>query len=171
MASNILIAYFSHWRHSENFAKQIQKLTGGYLFEIKTDTYYPEPHDPCSIQAHKEQLADFRPELTSQVKDMNHYETVFIGHPIWWYREPMVIRSFWEAYDFKGKKVIPFATSGDVGIENTEKDTKKWLPDADVRTGLRLGTHAVETSIAEIQDWLKANGVVSKNDQEMIMNN
>ncbi len=160
MASNILIAYFSHWGHSKAFAEEIQKLTGGDLFEIQTSTHYPEPHDPCSIQAHKEQLADFRPVLTSHVENMDQYETVFIGHPIWWYREPMAIRSFWEAYDFTGKKVIPFCTSGDVGIENTEKDTKKWLPDADVRPGLRLGTHAVESSIPEIKEWLKKDGVI-----------
>lgn len=160
MASNILIAYFSHWGHSKAFAEEIQKLTGGDLFEIQTDTFYPEPHDPCSIQAHKEQLADFRPQLTSHVENMDQYDTVFIGHPIWWYREPMVIRSFWEAYDFTGKKVIPFCTSGDVGIENTEKYTKKWLPTADVKPGLRLGTHAVDSSIAEIKEWLKKNEVL-----------
>ncbi|WP_054709515.1 flavodoxin [Secundilactobacillus paracollinoides] len=116
MATKILIAYFSHWGHSQNFAEQIQKLTGGDLFEIKTSTDYPEAHDPCSIQAHQEQLADFRPELTNHVQNMAQYTTVLIGHPIWWYREPMVIRSFWEAYNFTDKKVIPFATSGDVAL-------------------------------------------------------
>lgn len=160
MASNILIAYFSHWGHSKAFAKAIQQLTGGDLFEIQTDTFYPEPHDPCSIQAHKEQLADFRPQLTSHVENMDQYDTAFIGHPIWWYREPMAIRSFWESYDFTGKKVIPFCTSGDVGIENTEKDTKKWLPTAYVKPGLRLGTHDVDSSTAEIKEWLKKDEVL-----------
>ncbi|QMU08076.1 flavodoxin [Levilactobacillus suantsaii] len=160
MASNILIAYFSHWGHSKAFAEEIQRLTGGDLFEIQTATVYPEPHDPCSIQAHKEQLADFRPALTSHVENMDQYDTVFIGHPIWWYREPMVIRSFWEAYDFTGKKVIPFCTSGDVGIENTEQDTRKWLPTADVKPGLRLETHAVDSSVAETKEWLKQSKVL-----------
>lgn len=160
MANKILIAYFSHWGHSREFAEVIQKLTGGDLFEIKTSQFYPAEHDPCSIQAHKEQLADYRPELANQVSDMNQYDTVFIGHPIWWYREPMVIRSFWEAYNFSGKTVIPFATSGDVGIENTEKDMKEFLPTANVKTGLRLATHAVASSSAQIEEWLKKDGVI-----------
>lgn len=160
MTSNILIAYFSHWGHSKEFAEAIQKLTGGDLFKIQTSQFYPEEHDPCSIQAHKEQLADFRPELTNQVPNMNQYDTVFIGHPIWWYREPMVIRSFWEAYDFSGKTVIPFATSGDVGIENTEKDTKEFLPTANVKKGMRLETHAVSTRTEQIKEWLKEDGVI-----------
>ncbi|ANZ66904.1 flavodoxin [Secundilactobacillus paracollinoides] len=160
MATKILIAYFSHWGHSQNFAEQIQKLTGGDLFEIKTSTDYPEAHDPCSIQAHQEQLADFRPELTNHVQNMAQYTTVLIGHPIWWYREPMVIRSFWEAYNFTDKKVIPFATSGDVGIANTEKDTKDWLPNADAKPGLRLETHAVEDNVPEIEKWLKKDAVI-----------
>lgn len=160
MAKKILVAYFSHWGHSQEFAEAIQRLTGGDLFEIETSQFYPEEHDPCSIQAHKEQLADFRPELTKRVPNMAQYGTVLIGHPIWWYREPMVIRSFWEAYDFSGKTVIPFATSGDVGIENTEKDTKQFLPNADVRAGLRLGTHAVPSSTTQIEEWLKKDGVI-----------
>ncbi|EEU30733.1 flavodoxin family protein [Limosilactobacillus coleohominis 101-4-CHN] len=160
MANKILIAYFSHWGHSKEFAEAIQKLTGGDLFEIKTSQFYPEEHDPCSIQAHKEQLADYRPALTNQVSNMDQYDTVLIGHPIWWYREPMVIRSFWDAYDFSGKTVIPFATSGDIGIENTEKDTKKFLPTALVKQGLRLETHAVPSSIDQIKQWLKEDGVI-----------
>lgn len=160
MANKILIAYFSHWGHSGEFAKKIQQLTGGDLFEIKTSQFYPEEHDLCSIQAHQEQLDDSRPQLTNQVADMDQYDTVLIGHPIWWYREPMVIRSFWEAYDFSGKTVIPFCTSGDVEIENTEKDTKQFLPTATVKSGLRLGTHNVGTSISLIKQWLKKNNVI-----------
>lgn len=163
MASKVLVAYFSHWGHSKQFAEKIADLTGGDLFEIKTSRFYPEAHDPCSIQAHDEQLQDYRPELTNQVKNFDSYDTIFIGHPIWWYREPMVIRSFWEAYDFDGKTVIPFCTSGDVGIENTEADTKKFLPKATVKTGLRLGTHDVDSSTDQIKDWLSQDGVPLKN--------
>lgn len=86
--SKILIAYFSHWGHTKQFAKEIQKITGGDLFKIKTDHFYPEEHDPCSMQAHQEQIDDFRPKLTSHVKNIDQYNTIFIGHPIWWYREP-----------------------------------------------------------------------------------
>lgn len=158
MMTNVLIAYFSHWGHTREMAQVIQKLTGGDLFEIKTDHYYPFDHDPCSMRAHQEQLDDYRPKLSSHIEDMDQYDTVFIGHPIWWYREPMVIKSFWEAYDFSGKTVIPFCTSGDVGIANTEADTKKALSNSMVKKGLRLGTYNINSKI--IEQWLKEDGVI-----------
>lgn len=160
MTDKVLIAYFSHWGHSQKFAQQIQKITQGDLFEIKTSTIYPVPHDPCSIQAHKEQLADFRPKLITHVQNIDKYDTVLIGHPIWWYREPMAIRSFWEEYDFSGKKIIPFCTSGDVGIENTGKDTKQFLPSSEIKKGLRLETHEVDNNVLEIKSWLEDVGVL-----------
>ena len=156
MASNILIAYFSHWGHSKAFAKAIQQLTGGDLFEIQTDTFYPEPHDPCSIQAHKEQLADFRPQLTSHVKNMDQYDTVFIGHPIWWYREPMVIRSFWEAYDFTGKKVIPFCTSSSSGLGESGELLAQMAGTGDWQEGMRLRSGVDE---ADVQEWVNGLGL------------
>lgn len=82
MASNILIAYFSHWGHSREFAEAIQKLTGGNLFQIETSRAYPEEHDPCSIQAHQEQLIDDRPPLVSHVQNMDQYKTILVGHPL-----------------------------------------------------------------------------------------
>lgn len=162
MANKILIAYFSHWGHTKQFAEEIQRLTGGTLFKIRTSRYYSQEHDPCSRQAHQEQLADDRPVLTSRVANMDEYDTVLIGHPIWWYREPMVIRSFWETADFTDKVVIPFCTSGDVGIENTVEDTKHYLPGAIVKPGLRLGTHTVADSRETIRKWLQADGIATK---------
>lgn len=155
MPKKILIAYFSHWGHTKQFAQLIQKITGGDLFEIKTDHFYPQEHDPCSAQAHQEQLQDYRPHLTSHVKNMDQYDVVFIGHPIWWYREPMVIRSFWEKYDFKGKTIVPFCTSGDVDIQNTEEDAKKFLPQSKIATGLRLGSYDVNNSEEKVKTWIK----------------
>lgn len=162
MSTKILIAYFSHWGHTRQLAELIADLTGGDLFEITTDHHYPVAHDPCSAQAHQEQLADFRPHLTSQVAKMDQYETVLIGHLIWWYRAPMVIRSFEESYDLTGKTLIPFCTSGDVGIEQTEADLRQMVPAATVLPGLRLGSLAVATSRQRVIDWLKADGVPVK---------
>lgn len=156
MQSKILIAYFSHWGHSKEFAKLIQKITGGDLFEITTDHYYPIEHDPCSQQAHQEQLTDYRPHLTGHVKNINQYDVVFIGHPIWWYREPMIIRSFWEEYDFSGKTIVPFCTSGDVDIKNTEEDAKKFLPASKIAPGLRLSSYSISSNEAQVKQWISS---------------
>ena len=162
MSTKILIAYFSHWGHTRQLAELIADLTGGDLFEITTDHHYPVAHDPCSAQAHQEQLTDFRPHLTSQVAKMDQYEMVLIGHPIWWYRAPMVIRSFEESYDLTGKTLIPFCTSGDVGIEQTKADLRQMVPAATVRPGLRLSSAAVVGRKQRVIDWLKADGVPVK---------
>lgn len=156
----ILIAYFSHWGHSKEFAEMIQKITGGDLFEIKTDHYYPIEHDPCSEQAHQEQLTDYRPHLISHVKNMNQCDVVFVGHPIWWYREPMVIRSFWKEYDFSGKTIVPFCTSGDVSITNTEADSRKYLPDSIIAKGMRLGSYDVATSETKVKEWINSLNIL-----------
>ena len=153
--TNILIAYFSPTGHTKEFAQEIARQTAGDLFEIRTNHFYPLEHDSCSLQAHQEQLEDFRPQLPSQVPNMEMYDVVFIGHPIWWYREPMVIRTFYESYDFSGKRVVPFATSGDVDLENTIKDMKTYLSNAIIEEGLRLNSYAVATSQTKISQWLK----------------
>lgn len=160
MKTKILIAYFSHWGHTKQFAQLIQKITGGDLFKITTDHFYPQEHDPCSAQAHQEQLSDYRTHLTSHVKDMTQYNVIFIGHPIWWYREPMVIRSFWEEYDFSGKTIVPFCTSGDVDITNTEADAKKFLPHSKVVQGLRLGSYEVDSNQEKVRAWIKSLNIL-----------
>lgn len=136
-------------------ARQIAEWTGGDLFEIKTSQFYPQEHDPCSLQAHEEQLADFRPLLTTRVEHMEDYQRVFIGHPIWWYREPMVIRSFYRAYDFSGKQIIPFATSGEVGLANTMKDLQQYLPSSILEEGLRLSSVQGKDNQQRLQSWLE----------------
>ena len=86
---------------------------------------------------------------------MEIYDVVFIGHPIWWYREPMIIRTFYESYDFSGKRVIPFATSGDTDLANTIKDLQSFLPKSKIEEGLRLNIDAVITSQIKISQWLE----------------
>ena len=69
-----------------------------------------------------------RPEIAKQVENMDMYDTVLVGFPIWWYVEPKIIDTFLDSYDFAGKTVIPFATSGGSGIENVEKNLQKEYP-------------------------------------------
>ena len=62
--------------------------------------------------------------------DISKYDVIFIGFPLWWYREPSIIDTFLESHDFAGKKIVPFATSGGSGISGTEENMKKLAPDA-----------------------------------------
>ncbi len=92
----------------EEAAKTIGALTGADLYAIRSSRKYPVLHRQNSIEAKKELDENARPPLSSPSVDLSKYSTVFIGFPIWWYQEPMIVRSFLEKYDWQGKTVIPF---------------------------------------------------------------
>lgn len=82
-----------------------------------------------------------RPAIRSQVEDMEQYDVVFVGFPVWWYREPSIIDTFMEAYDFSGKTVIPFATSGGSPIGDSGKNMQNLAPGAKVMAGKRFSAN------------------------------
>lgn len=106
--------------------------------------------------------SDARPELSTHVENMADYDTIYIGYPIWWHQEPMVIRSFLEKYDFSGKTVIPFCTSLGADISASEDNIKALLPDATVLSGvtLRTGRQDMSDDISDdISEWLSDIGM------------
>ena len=144
--------------NTESAALEIQKQVGGDLFAIKTVKVYPASHQECSAIAEEEMRSDTRPELSTHVENMDDYDTVYIGYPIWWYQEPMAIRSFLDEYDFSGKTVIPFCTSLGAGVSQSESDIKAMLPDASVLSGITLHTGRHDMS-GEIEAWLSDIGM------------
>ena len=126
MASNknILIAYFSYSGNTKTVAEAIQKEVGGDLFEIKTEGEYPKEYRQMTLQAQREIRENYRPKLTSMIDDMAKYGIVFLGSPNWWGTITPQVSSFLQAYDLRGKKVIPFITHGGGGKQNTVSDMK-----------------------------------------------
>ena len=97
-----------------------------------------------------------RPEIANNCENMGSYDVVFVGFPIWWYVEPRIIDTFLESYDFSGKTVIPFATSGGSGLGKTSENFKKLLGEsATVKDGKML-TRASET---DVSGWVKSLGL------------
>ena len=130
--SKVLVTYFSASGVTAKTANKLAKEVDGDVFEIEPKEKYTsadlnwmdkksrssvEMNDPAS-----------RPEIAKQVENMDMYDTVLVGFPIWWYVEPKIIDTFLDSYDFSGKTVIPFATSGGSGIENVEKNLQKEYP-------------------------------------------
>ena len=144
--------------NTESAAIEIQKQVGGDLFAIKTVKTYPVSHRECSAIAEEEMRSDARPELSTHVENMSDYDTIYIGYPIWWYQEPMAIRSFLEEYDFSGKTVIPFCTTLGAGVSESEDNIKSLLPDATVLSGVTLRTGRQDMS-GDISDWLSDIGM------------
>ena len=128
--ANILVAYFS--RADENYsvgtievgntlilAEYIVDEVGADSFHIETVTPYPADYDECCDVAKQELNDKARPEITSSV-DMEQYDIVFLGYPIWWGDMPMAVYTFMESYDWSGKVVIPFCTHEGSGLSGTD---------------------------------------------------
>ena len=174
----VLVAYFSRANYvpdgtdgvtgatnkagnTQTVAQYIQEKTGGRLFEIVPERNYPISHTECSAIAQQEAENNERPALKSHVDNMDDYDIVFVGFPIWVYREPMAVLTFLEEYDFKGKTVVPFCTSMAVDISASEDDFKKTLPNADIKSGLRINYTLSGNWQDEVDHWIDRLGLNS----------
>lgn len=153
-SSDILITYYSYSGNTEEAAKEIQAQTNGVLSEITRNESYPENYDDFTTIAEQEILNEETPDITMTVENIEDYDVVFVGYPIWWNEAPAMIRTLLTENDFTGKVVIPFCTSSSDGIENSLDVFDLVKEDADVKEGLRISDYE------EISDWLQKNGIV-----------
>ncbi len=171
--NNILVAYFS--RADENcnvgtiekgntqiVAEYITSEVGADSFHIETVTPYPADYDDCCDVA-KQELADkARPELSGTVDNMEQYDIVFLGYPIWWGDMPMAVYTFMDSYDFSDKVVIPFNTHEGSGESGTYSAIGGYLPNAQVLDGMAIqGKTAQEFNSdtqQSVRDWLDGLG-------------
>ena len=120
---NILVAYFSATGTTKRVAENLAKATGGDLYEIKPVKTYTSAdlnwHDGNSRSSVEMNDPKSRPEIVTGDLSFENYDTIFLGFPIWWGTAPKVVHTFLEKYDFSGKKIIIFATSGSSGLGNT----------------------------------------------------
>ena len=130
--SKVLVTYFSASGVTAKTANKLAKEVDGDVFEIEPKEKYTSAYlnwmDKKSRSSVEMNDPASRPEIAKQVENMDMYDTVLVGFPIWWYVEPKIIDTFLDSYDFSGKTVIPFATSGGSGIENVEKNLQKEYP-------------------------------------------
>jgi flavodoxin len=121
--SKRLVAYFSASGVTRKVAETIAEAAGADLYEIKPKVPYTQAdlnwQDDMSRSSVEMRDNAFRPAVADTDADIAAYDLVFVGFPIWWYVAPTIINTFLEAYDFAGKTIVPFATSGTSGIGNT----------------------------------------------------
>ena len=140
-------------------ADMIQAETGGDLFSIQTSVVYPAEIGELIDYADQEQAENARPELTSQIENLSDYDTVFVGYPNWWYDMPMVMYSFFDAYDFSGKTIIPFNTHNGSRFSGTIETIAELEPEATVITdGFTVNERDVPDAAGDIADWLRGLG-------------
>jgi flavodoxin len=151
----VLVAYFSASGVTEGVAKQLADVTGGDLHKIQPEQPYTDAdldwRDKQSRSSVEMQDKNSRPAITNKLTNMQDYDMVYVGFPIWWYTCPTIINTFMESYDFKGKTVIPFATSGGSSIKKACEDLKAAYPDVNWKEGKLLN----RASKQELETWVK----------------
>ena len=147
-------------------AAAIAELTGGDLFELQTVTPYPEDYASMLRVAQEEISTDARPELAALVENMDDYDVVFIGYPIWHGRMPQAIYTFMETHDLTGKTVIPFNTHEGSGQSGTQRVIESALPGSTVLQGLAIQGKTAqedpERTKALIEAWLEGMNMKKK---------
>ena len=140
-------------------AGMIADATGGDLFSILTVEQYPDNYDDTIDVGQEEKRANTRPELSSHIEDLDRYDTIFLGFPNWWGDMPMAVYSFLDEYDFSGKTIVPFVTSGGSGFSNTIRAIESAEPDAAVLEGPALRDNRSTQAEGDVAEWLSRLGL------------
>jgi len=156
MSKKVLVACFSATGTTAAVASRLASAIQADYFEITPTMPYTEEdldwNDPRSRSSQEMNGLGVRPpRIRSKVENMAQYEVVFVGFPIWWYREPAIVDTFMESYNFFGKILIPFATSGGSGMGECAQNFRRLAPGAArVDVGCRFRPDVTE---AELADW------------------
>ncbi|MCR4880430.1 MAG: NAD(P)H-dependent oxidoreductase [bacterium] len=158
--SNILIAYFSASGITKQVAQNLQAALGADMYEIKPEVPYTRADldwmDKGSRSTIEMEDKSSRPAIVADNLDTSKYDTIFLGFPIWWYIAPTIVNTFLESYDFAGKKIVLFATSGGSGFGKTVDFLKKSAPDAEFIQGKLLNHNP---SVGDIKNWVGTIGI------------
>jgi flavodoxin len=147
--------------NTEVVAKLIQEMTEGDVFCINTVNSYPEDYTETTEVTKKELRDNARPELSSHVKNIDSYNVIFLGYPIWWRTMPMAVFTFLEEYDFSEKTIIPFCTHEGSGLGRSKRDITKFCPKATLLKGLAIHGSRISSAEKDITNWLSKIGLIS----------
>lgn len=156
----ILVAYFSATNTTEGVAEHIANGLNAKLYEIvpqdpytDADLNYNDNNSRSTIEMND---PSSRPAISGSVEDMEQYDIVFIGYPIWWGEAPRIVSTFMESYDFEGKTIVPFCTSGGSGVGSSASNLEQLTSGATWLDGQRLnGSDSQDT----VMEWVNSLGL------------
>jgi len=155
--SKALVAYFSASGVTAKLARKLASAIGADLYEIKPEVPYTKADLDWTNKSSRSTIEmndkSFRPPIVGKVADMEQYDTIYVGFPIWWYVAPTIINTFLEGYDLTGKTIIPFATSGSSKMGNTNAELKASCPGAVLKEGRRF---AASVSEEDLKAWAES---------------
>ncbi len=158
--STILVAYFSATNRTKGVAKQLALELGADIYEIVPEVPYTEEdlnYSDSSTRATSEQNdPDVRPAIQGSLENMDQYDTVLVGYPIWWGEAPRIMSTFIESYDFSGKTLAAFCTSGSSGFGSSDAALREAAPDASWKEGKRFSADA---SAQELLEWAEGQDI------------
>ena len=162
----VLIVFFSH--AGENYAvgnvkvgntkfvaDEIQKVTGGDEFEIVAEKNYDMSYDALTKLAKEETEKGEKPAFKGEVKNIDDYDTIFIGGPVWWGTYPRVMFTFFDKYDLNGKTIIPFTTHEGSGLGSVVEDLKSVYSNATFKEAFSIYGHETRKDLSKVDKWLK----------------
>lgn len=173
-SGSILVAYFSlageqyevgviEKGNTEIVAEMIADATGAELFSIQPVTPYPTTYDG-KLEISQQESPETPPAIAEAVENIDRYDTVFIGYPIWWGDMPAIVAGFLKSYDFSGKTVIPFATHAGSGMGGSQRSIEAFAPNAQVLDGLAIRGETAQndpdTAREEVNAWLTELGLL-----------
>lgn len=140
--NNNLVVYFSCSGETKKVAEELKSVLNCDIFEIVPETLYTDRdldwNDKNSRSTIEMGDESCRPRIRNRIDNIDKYDTIYLGFPIWWYTAPRIINTFLESYDFSNKKVVLYCTSGGSSIDKTYNDLKNSYPDIDFIKGSRL---------------------------------
>ena len=158
--SSKLVAYFSASGVTGSVAKKLAEATGADLYEIRPAVPYTQAdlnwNNSSSRSSVEMRDKSSRPALADKNAKLDGHDVVFLGFPIWWYVAPTIINTFLEAYDFSGKTIILFATSGGSGFGEAVNGLRPSAPNAVIREGKLFRRNV---SVDELRKWAEGLGV------------
>lgn len=167
MNKKALVVFFSH--AGDNYAvgnikvgntkivaDYISELTGADQFEIVTHKYDGMAYKPLCDLAQDEQIKDERPAFEGKLENLDNYDVIFIGGPVWWGTYPQVMFTFFDTYDLNGKTIYPFTTHEGSGLGSCVSDLRAAYPRADIKKGFSIYGHEVRNGKSKVETWIKS---------------
>ncbi len=159
--SRTLVAYFSASGVTASLAEKLAEAAGADIYEIKpavpytdADLNWQDKNSRSSVEMNDKK---FRPAIADTDADIAGYDTILLGFPIWWYVAPTIVNTFLESYDFSGKTIILFATSGSSGMGRSAEELRPSVSEsAIIKDGKRFSAGA---SAAELKNWISSLGI------------
>jgi len=149
-----LIVYFSHSNNTQQIAEWIQEQTKAYIIRIEPETPYPSGYQETIDEMSRQNKGKILPPFKKVAVNIQEYDTIFFGHPVWDMRLPPVVRTFLRDNDFSGKTIIPFNTHAGYGTGKSVNEIKEFVPKATLLQPLSIKDSNIKNAKPEIEKWI-----------------